>query len=94
MAVAMQQLEVAVPIRSSTGTRNPVINFQLISLFEVEMAPGTFPLLSLQKVSHLWRRLGMRALPVCPIKPVAVEWTFPGLHLHMALDRRHAMEAQ
>lgn len=94
MAVAMQQLEIAVPIWSSKDPWNPVINFHLISLFEVEMAPSTFPLLSLEEIRHLWRRLGMCALPFCPIKPVAVERTFPGLHLHMALDWRHAMEAQ
>ena len=94
MAMAVQQLEIAIPIRSSMNTRNPVINFPLIFLFEVEMAPGTFPLLPLEEIRHLWRRLGMRALPFCPIEPMAVEGTFPGLHLHMALDRRHAMEAQ
>ena len=94
MAMAMQQLEIDIPLRSSKGARNAMVNFQLISLFEVEVTPITSPALLLEQVRHFWRRLGMAALPFCPVDPVSIKWAFPALYLHMSLDWRHAMEVQ
>ena len=71
-----------------------MVNFQLISLFEVEVTPLTSPVLLFEQVRHFWRRLGMAALPFCPVDPVSIKWAFPALYLHMSLDWRHAMEVQ
>ena len=71
-----------------------MVNFQLISLFEVEVTPITSPALLLEQVCHIWRRLGMGTLSLFPIDPVSIKWAFPTLHLHMSLDWRHAMELQ
>src|SRR6266702_3410071 len=68
--------------------------FQHVSLFEIEVTPMTSPALLLEQVPHFWRRLGMGALPLCPVNPVSITWAFSALHLHMSLDWRHAMEVQ
>src|SRR5436309_14718213 len=94
MAMAMQELEIAVPIRSAKGARDAMVNFQHVSLFEREVTPMTSPALLLEQVRHFWRRLGMGTLPFCPVDPVSIKWSFPPLHLHMSLDRCHAMEVQ
>ncbi len=94
MAMAMQELEIAVPIRSAKGARDAMVNFQHVSLFEIEVTPMTSPALLLEQVPHFWRRLGMGALPLCPVDPVSIKWAFSALHLHMSLDWRHAMEVQ
>ena len=69
-----------------------MVNFQLVSLFEVEVTPITSPALLLEQVRHFWWRLGMGTLSLCPVDPVSIKWAFPTLHLHMSLDWRHAME--
>ena len=71
-----------------------MVNFQLISLFEVEVTPITSPALLLEQVRHFWRRLGMGTLSLCPVDPVSIKWAFPALYLHMPLDGRHAVEVQ
>src|SRR2546423_14744314 len=92
MAMAMQELEIVVPIRSAKGARDAMVNFQQVSLFEIEETPMTSPTLLLEQEPHFWRRLGMGTLPFCPEDQVSITWAFSALHLHISLNWRLALE--
>ena len=48
----MEKLEVHQPIVTAQVTRNDVVNFQQISLFQVQSTEGTSSLLQLQQVAY------------------------------------------
>lgn len=63
-----------------------VVNFDLISIFEGEFAPSTFPLLPLQKVSYLRSRHGVLFQPLTPVQQIAIIRACVSFHFRIGSD--------
>jgi hypothetical protein len=88
VTVAVQPLEVVVPIAPAAALGDDVVHFHPIARREEQAALRTLALLSLQESSDSRGDLRMVSEARTPIHPIAIIGTAPTVDLHVTPDRR------
>src|SRR5262245_61584315 len=87
VTVAVQQLEVVVPISPTVTLGEDVIQFHPIARCKEQAACRTFTLLSLQESCDSGRDLWMVSKARTPVYPIAIVGPPPPLDLHVTPNR-------
>src|SRR5215472_15389845 len=94
VTVAVQPLEVVVPIAPAAASGDDVVHFHPIARRKEQAALRTLAVLSLQESGGSGRDLRMVSEASTPIHPIAIIGTAPTVDLHVTPDRHLSVSIQ